>query len=282
MHFKLHTYFILIFSFLAFSHVVVAQVEEDTVGREKSFSLIRESPVTIDLEKEDEEAEKDKKKEKKKRKKKIFYGIKTKKSFLRSGKGDREILEVFYYPKEPLTPDPFVQEIYWFDLDKKKIRKSRNFDPEKGVVLHGPYKKIVGNQIMEEGIFYIGTKHGRWTRYSSKDVLMDKRKYFKGWPKESRVRFYDVKREKLKEVIPIVNGVKEGTYYYFHENGSVGIKGRYSEDVKVGAWTEYYNFRRRRKKEIQYKPDPYDQQYQAHISREWNRRGQIVYENTAQ
>lgn len=281
MHLEIRTYLVLTFLFLALWHILPAQVEEDTVGKEKTFSLIRESPVTIDLKKEDEEAEKDKKKEKKKRKKKVYYGIKTKKAFTRTGQGDRTVLEVFYFLKEPQLPDPYVQEIYWYDLKKHKIRKTRNFNPEKGVLLHGPYKKIVGNQIMEEGIFYLGTKHGRWTRYNNKDILIDKKKYFRGWPKESKVRYYNVSKGQLKEVIPIVNGVKEGTYYYFHKNGQVGIKGKYQENVKVGPWTEYYNFRSRKKKEILYRADPFDEQYKPHISREWNRRGQVVYENTS-
>ncbi len=267
--------------FLTPVRFLFAQVEEDTVGLKDTFSLIRESPVTIDLEKEEEKAKKEKKKEKKRRKKKIFYGIKTKKAFLRSGQGDRVVLEVFYYLKEPQKPDPYVQEIYWYDLKKHKIRRTRTFDPKKGVLLHGPYKKIVGNQVMEEGIFYLGTKHGRWTRYNSKDILIDKKKYFKGWPKESKVRYYDTNRTLLKEVIPIVNSVKEGTYYYFHKNGQVGIKGEYKEGVKVGAWTEYYDFRMRRKKEIQYRKDPFDGHFKPYVSREWNRRAQIVYENTS-
>ncbi len=272
---------ILILFFLLPGRQLIAQVEEDTVGQKNTFSLIRESPVTIDLEKEKEKAEKEKKKEKKRRKKKVFYGIKTKKTFLRSGQGDRVVLEVFYYPKEPQKPVPYVQEIYWYDFKNRKIRKTRTFDPQKGVLLHGPYKKIVGNQVMEEGIFYLGVKHGRWTRYNSKDILIDKEKYFRGWPKESKVRYYDTRRTQLKEVIPIVNGVKEGTYYYFHKNGQVGIKGVYKEGVKVGAWTEYYDFRMRRKKEIQYRKDPFDDQFKPYVSREWNRRAQIVYENTS-
>lgn len=271
--------FILSFLFSLSIHLLHAQVEEDTVGQKDTFSLIRETPVTIDLEKEEEKAEQEKKKKKKHRKKKVFYGIKTKKAFLRSGQGDRVVLEVFYYLKEPRKPDPYVQEIYWYDPQKHKIRKTRTFDPSKGVLLHGPYKKIVGNQVMEEGIFYLGTKNGRWTRYNSKDILIDKKKYFRGWPKESKVRYYDTERTLLKEVIPIVNGVKEGTYYYFHKNGQVGVKGYYREGVKVGAWTEYYNFRMRRKKEIRYREDPFDDQFKPYVSREWNRRAQIVYEN---
>ena len=72
--------------------------------------------------------------------------------------------------------------------------------------MHGPYKRMVGEQIIEEGIYYKGTKHGRWTEYDRHDILVDKRKYYKGWQKESKVKYYDDKQTKLKEVVPILYG----------------------------------------------------------------------------
>jgi antitoxin component YwqK of YwqJK toxin-antitoxin module len=252
--------------------------EFEAIGdADKDFSLIRESPLTVDLEREKELAEDQNKDKKKKRKKKVFYGVKTRKGFTRRGVGDRVEVEIFYYLKESQAPDPYVPEVWWYERGKKTVR-STGFDPKRGVMLHGPYKRLVGEQIVEEGIFYLGAKHGRWTEYDRNNVLLDKRKYYKGWPKESLVRYYDVDKKKLKEVIPIRFGEKEGTYMYFHENGTVGIRGKYEEDVKVGVWTEYYPFRRRRKKEIQYREDPWDEAFKAYISREWNRRGQLVYE----
>ena len=98
-------------------------------------------------------------------------------------------------------------------------------------------------------------------RLTATTYLVDKTKYYKGWPRESLVRYHDTDREKLKEVIPIRFGQKEGTYMYFHENGEVGIRGEYQEDVKVGKWTEYYPFRRRRKKEVQYTDDPWNDDF---------------------
>ena len=41
-------------------------------------------------------------------------------------------------------------------------------------MMHGPYKKRVGDQIIEEGIFYYGLKHDRWLRYNSSDILQNK------------------------------------------------------------------------------------------------------------
>lgn len=284
-----------IFAILVFSvHYAWSQAEEngenvetdttefDIFGNtESGFSLIDEMPLTINMEREielSEEAKEAQKAKEKRRKKKVFYGLKTKKGFTRRGYGEKVELEIFHYLKEKPEVDPYVPEIYWYDFTRKRIRTSGEIEEKRGVVLHGPYKRMVGEQIVEEGIYYKGTKHGRWTKYDRNDILVDKKKYYKGWPKESKVRFYDDDQSKLKEVIPIVYGKKQGIYYYFHENGTVAIRGEYKEDMKVGKWTEFYPFRRRRKKEIQYPSDPYDTAYQPFISKEWNRRNAVVYE----
>ncbi len=246
------------------------------------FTLINKSPLTINMEHEIElskEAKDARKKKEERRKKKVFYGLKTKKGFTRRGRGEKTELEIFHYLKEPVPVDPYVPEIYWYDFTRKKIRNTGKVEDKRGVILHGPYKRIVGEQVVEEGIFYKGAKHGRWTRYDGHDILMEKVKYYHGWPKDSKVKYYDDKQTKLKEVIPMVYGKKNGIYYYFHENGAVAVRGEYKEDVKVGKWTEYYPFMSRKKKEIQYPNDPYDVSYHPFISKEWDRRNRLVYQN---
>lgn len=287
MNFK----YLFVFGFLIVSwsfvfgqeEVVEADTSEFDIFRDtqEGFSLIEDMPLTLDMEREielSEEAKEARKQAEKRRKRKVFYGIKTKKSFARRGIGDQAELEIFHYLKEPLPVDPYVPEIWWFDFKRKRIRNTGYQSAPKAAILHGPYKKIVGEQVVDEGIFYKGTKHGRWTKYSRNDILLDKQKYYKGWPKESKVRYYDDKQTKLKEVIPMVYGQKHGTYFYYHENGTVAVKGEYKEGVKVGKWVEYYPFMNRRKKEIQYPSDPYDEGYQPFISREWNRSNGLIYE----
>ena len=273
--------------FAAYAQAQEEEVVSDTAvfdifsDTQDGLSLINEMPMTLNMEKEielSEEAKDARKRAEKRRKKKVFYDLKTKKGFVRRGYGDNYELEIFYYLKEPPEVDPYVPEIWWYDFTRKQTRNTGDFREKNGVVLHGPYKRLIGEAVVEEGIFYKGAKHGRWTQYDRNDVLIDKRKYFKGWPKESQVRYYDKKRTKLKEVIPIVYGVKEGFYYYYHENGAVAVKGEYKEDTKVGKWTEYYDFMNRRKKEIQYPSDPYDESYVPFISREWDRRNRLVYQ----
>lgn len=253
--------------------------EDNVFGeREESFSLYRDDPLTIDLESEEEEEGKTEVK-KKKRKKKVFYGLKTKKGWTRRGVGEQQVIETFYILREPPELDAYVPEVYFYDIKSQKISKTRKFDPRKGFILHGPYKKRKKGMVIEEGIFYKGTMHGRWMQLNTNDILLNKKFYYKGWPKESKVKYYDPERTKLKEVIPIVYGEVSGTYYMFHENGEIAIRGRYEKNVKVGKWTEYYDFLGRKKKELQYPPTAYDEKFKPFISKEWNKRSQLVYQS---
>jgi len=216
---------------------------------------------------------------KKKPKKKVFYGIKTKKGFTRKGYGDRVTVELFYYLKTPDKPNRFVRDIYWYDFTRREIRKSNNYDPSKGVLLHGPYRKMQGDLLLEEGIYYKGTKHGRWMQYDRQSLLVDKEKYYKGWPKESLIVYYDpVERTKIKEIIPIEFGEREGYYYQFHENGTIAVTGEYKWDNKVGEWIENYDTGRR-KKIIIFPEDPFDHQLTPFVRSEWNEKGKEVYIN---
>ena len=120
--------------------------------------------------------------------------------------------------------------------------------------------------------------------YFSNDILKDKEKFFKGWPKESEITYYDG-GTKIKEVIPIRNGLKEGTYYYFHDNGVVAVTGVFENDARIGVWKEYYKFRRNRrnrKKEIQYSEDGFSQDFMPFIIKEWSEEGKMLYDRDLQ
>lgn len=268
---RLFTLFIFFASFTAF-----AQQDEGVQGTVGDFYSIS-TPLTVSLDKkEDYVAPK-----KKKPKKNVYYGIKTKKGFARKAAGASIDLELFYYLKVPQKTDTYVRDIYWYDFDRKQIRKTRTFDPNKGVLLHGPYTKKRDDIIIEQGIFYIGTKHGRWIRKDKNDILIDKEEYYKGWPQESLVSFYDKERAKIKEIIPIEYGEKEGNYYYFFENSTIAISGEYHLDERIGKWSEFYvNRRGRKKREVQYPQDPYDKDFQPYIVKEWNTKGQVIYDTT--
>lgn len=251
-----------------------AQDEPQEEPEDERFTI--DTPVTLDFEEEEEE---EPKKKKKKVKKKVFYGIKTKKGFTRKGYGNRITYELFYVLKKPDKPQTFVRDIYWYDYTRKEIRKTERFDPGKGVLLHGPYEKRQGETVIAKGIFYKGTKHGRWMYYNRDSTLVDKEKFFRGWPKESVVSYYDAERKKMKEITPIEFGEKTGYYYHFYENGQIAITGEYEYDQRVGDWTEYYP-NKRRKKIIAYPEEPFEESMRPYIKAEWNEKGKQIYRNT--
>jgi len=268
---KLSVVAVTIFAILS-SLALQAQEEE-----EFSFEPTYDSPLTIDLEALDEENEVIATK-KKKPKKNIYYGIKTKKGFTRSGAGDNVVVELFSYLKVYEEPDAYVRDVYWYNFKRKKIVSSKNIDKEYAGILHGPYQKVMGEQLLEEGFFYKGTKHGRWVELNKADILVNKEKYYKGWPRESKVAYWDLERTRIREVIPVEYGEKEGYYYAFHENGEVAVMGEYSFDGKVGVWREYYPVRNRRKREVEYGKDPFNKSFQPYILREWNEKGELIYD----
>jgi antitoxin component YwqK of YwqJK toxin-antitoxin module len=255
--------------------VVTATAQEGDQQEPQDQQFTIDTPVTLDFKKEEEpEAPK-----KKKVKKKVFYGVKTKRGFTRKGYGERVTYETFYYLKKPERPSGFVRDIYWYDFTRKEIRKTEKFDPSKGVLLHGPYERRQGEIVLEKGIYYKGTKHGRWMRYDRDSVLLDKEKYFRGWPKESLVSYYDpVERKRMKEMTPIEYGEREGYYYLFHENGTIAVQGEYHWNERVGDWIEYYP-NGKRKKIIAY-PKAFDNAFRPYIKAEWNDKGKEIYRNT--
>lgn len=245
-------------------------------------SLSATMDPTVILEEEEEEEEEEKKK---KRKKKVFYGMKTKKGRISRFAGGKQLYEEFYYLKDYVQPNSYVREKYYYDPEDRKIKYNSSVKNTEVLILHGPYKRYLDGQLIAEGIFYIGTKHGRWMEYFSNEVLKDKQKYFKGWPKEAEITYYDAEATKVKEVIPIVHGKKEGTYYYFHDNGVVGVTGDYENDERIGVWKEYYKYRRNRrnrKKEVQFAEDGYDKEFRPYILKEWNNEGELLYDRDVQ
>jgi len=279
-------YFLLSVFFLASFFAHAQNQEEDPAFEEDAqLDLITDAPLTIDLDDDQISQPEQENKKKEKRKKNVYFGFKTKKGFTRSGYGNNMKIELFNYLKEYREPDPYVRDIYWFDFKTGRIRVGGKIDPKYGAILHGPYKVIQNDQTLEEGVFYIGAKHGRWTAYAKMHdyyILTDKKKYYKGWPRDSKVSYYDKERTKLREVIPIEHEKKEGSYFYFHENGLVAVQGQYQNDVKVGLWVEFYEYRRQRKREVQYASSPYDTEFKPYIVKEWDQTGQLIYDREEQ
>ncbi len=249
--------------------------------KEKGKIFISEdAKPTLELDPEKQKEEEEEKEEKKRIKKHVYYGLKTKKAFTPAVKKGRKVtIETYFVLKKFEEPDPYVKEIFWFDVQKRKIssgRASKVVNDKKVMkVLHGPYTKYVNKMIVEEGNFYKGTKHGRWVEYNLDTVLIDKNYFYKGWPKESQITYYDVERSKIKEVMPIVWGDKEGDYVYFNDNGTLRITGYYKNGKKIGRWRIYHPGTQRRKMDISYNYEPGGKPY---VMYEWDERGNEIFD----
>lgn len=216
--------------------------------------------------------------------KRVFYGIKTKRGYAITGKGKAKMIEVFYFLPKPKEPDPFVPTVYWFHTKKRKVMNTPILEKDEKFarLLHGPYLKKNSYQIFEDGIFYQGTKHGRWEKYDKSEVLIEKTKYFRGWTRESLISYYDQDHKKMEQIIPIEYGVRTGKYYRFYESGLLAEEGSYSENKKVGAWTEYYDEKKRKKKVIQYPKDPYDVETGPVVMKEWDAKGKLSFDKVSE
>ena len=230
-------------------------------------------------------------------KKKIYFDHRVRRGFTRSGYGLSTTTETFHTLKVQLEPSIYVRDIYWYNYRKREVThtKADKVDLEFGALLHGPYKRsdYQGN-VIEEGFFYAGTKHETWMKYAKnreytiKDTipveaqqLVSKIKYYKGWPKDSDISFYDGERTMIKEVVPIVNCKKQGEYFKFYKNGWYQETGRYENDRKVGKWIEFYphgKLTALRKKEVQYPDSPYVPETEPVLLKTWDKNGEVTFE----
>ncbi|WP_215224260.1 toxin-antitoxin system YwqK family antitoxin [Echinicola shivajiensis] len=257
---------------------LTAITPKDTSGVIVDELLPSNAPILLF---DDTQRKEEKKKEKKKRSKNVYFGEKTRKSFLRTEIKGKTQYQLFNYTLRNKEVDPYIRDVYWLDTGDKVIRTS-GFDPNRGYLLHGPYEKRIDEEVVETGMYYFGTKHGRWMSFNSKNILTDKSHYYEGWPKDSRVSYYNQKQQKLEKVIPIEYDLKEGNFFHFYENGQLAVKGEYHYGEKVGLWTEYWNTqggKTIRKREIQYQEKPFTKGFLPYIKSEWDQNGALIYRN---
>jgi len=251
-----------------------AQIDDDLL-EEDSLNLKTSVIPELDAAKKEEKEIK-----KLKKKKNLHFGIRTKKTFTKKVIYQQDQYEVFSYAKVYAEPNTYLKEIFWYDRRKGIIVKTANankIDKSSMRLLHGPYYRKIGDVILDSGAYYLGSKHNRWEHYASNGFLSNKFYYNKGWLKHSEMTYYDVAGTKIKEIIPIHNGKKRGTYYSFYENGNVSVEGKYDHDVKIGKWMEFYP-NRFRKKEMQYPNDPLDTETEMLVVNEWDENGKIIGE----
>jgi hypothetical protein len=228
----------------------------------------------------DEAKEKEEKKEKKKKaRKNVWFGIKTMKGGTRRSIRGQEYLEFFHYTDAERKPNPYIRDVYWFDPKEKAIR-TEGFVQGQGYLLHGPYERLVNETVVESGMFFYGMKHKTWMVFDDRSVLLDKAHFSEGWPKESKISYFDESSRAIEKMIPIQYGLEEGNFFHFYENQQIAVTGEYRFGEKVGLWTEYWdtkNTKAIRKREIQYQEKPFTKEFRPYIRAEWDKDGNLIY-----
>jgi antitoxin component YwqK of YwqJK toxin-antitoxin module len=201
-------------------------------------------------------------------------------AYVKIGSGDRTIVEKFFVLKGQQIPSAYARELFWYDQKNNRVTSSVPPDRANTLWLHGPYKRFQNGDLVEEGFYYVGTKDGRWEKYDANFMLLDKSKWLRGFPAESRIVWYDSAHTKIKEVMPVEFGKVRGTYLAFHPNGQLVEEGKYDNGIKIGRWTEYYpqTTRRFRKKLTQYPRDQWETGTDPVVISEWDEKGKATYE----
>lgn len=214
----------------------------------------------------------------KKESKSAFFGMKTKKAVVRSKRGRRITTEKFRYIKYDRKPPALIEEKMFFDLKKKKIAVSEKNFLKNSKLLHGNFVRTVNGFVVEQGQYYLGVKHGVWERFNATDsALLDKRTYYQGFLEDSEITYFDSKQTRFKEIIPVHNEIKDGQYFRFFPSGRLAETGMYRENARVGVWEEYRDTELyRRYRETQYAKDPFDENHQPYIIREWDEKGKLT------
>lgn len=269
-------FLILVKSAFAQKNATEKKTDPDSLGVVNSALLPTVAPLLLF----DEEKEKEEKKAKKKNaRKNIWFGVKTMKGYTRRTIRGQEYLEFFNYTDAERQPNPYIRDVYWFDTKEKAIR-TEGFTPGLGYLLHGPYERMVNETVVESGMFYYGMKHKTWMVFDDRSVLQDKAHFSEGWPRESKISYFNDTSKSVEKIIPIQYGLEEGNYFHFYENQQVAVTGEYKYGEKVGLWTEYWdtkNTKAIRKREIQYQEAPYTKNFRPFIRAEWDKEGNLVY-----
>ncbi len=229
------------------------------------------------------------KKNKNKEKRGEYYGSKVKKGFIKKTRGKTTVVEKFSYLPTFETPPKLIDYKTYFLKKKQKIVTTDKNDLVGAVLLHGKYTKTeirrdkngkLNAVVLEEGYYYRGVQNGRWLKYNREYVLMDKREYRQGFPADSKISYYDEKKQKLKEILPLHNGYYDGNYFLFYPSGRIKMQGRYEEGYKVDKWREFYDAKiYRRLRDTQYPKKPFQDGVEPYIIREWDTKGKLLIDN---
>ncbi len=210
-----------------------------------------------------------------------YAGIKTERRLGNYGSGTRNTLEEINVVKyvEDEAVSPYVPEIWWFDPAQSRIVTGSLKDNKSAQICHGPFRRVVNQNVTEQGFFFMGAKDGRWETYGPDGELLNKQYFHHGFPVGAYISYFDAEQKKIKEVIPVVFGKVRGQYRAFYASGNVKEEGMLDDSVRVGRWREYYEFGSggRLKKEWRYRKDKFDPQ-EPELIQERDTQGKIIFQ----
>ena len=254
----------------------------DTLGGKPSLSTARKAGLTKEQEKAAKDTDKDAQRKSKKKKKNVFLGEKVKKAFTKTGpKGRNQKIAVFYFLKQPKPLSDYAPAHYYYDTKKHRILKPAEIQEDMSTlkIMHGPYKVMQNNKVLETGYYALGTKHLRWETFDRNGVLLSKIHYEMGFPRDANVSYYGEDRSLINEVVPYVNGKLEGDYAKFLVNGQPDWRGQFDNGRRIGVWTKFWGFRGRRRYEYQYAESGYDPEVaEPELIREYSRNATLIYD----
>ena len=214
------------------------------------------------------------------KKKKIFLGQRIKRGYFKTGTGKNQVTTIFYYLKNFQQPSAMAPAVYYYNPKKHKIFTANGeLDPATEKVLHGPIKRLVNNQVIEQGYYAMGTKHLRWEKYDNKGGLTAKTHYEMGFPRDANISYYDGANTLIKEVVPYVNGKLEGDYVRYTADGKREWTGHFENGHRIGEWTNYWDYKGYRHYVFQYGETGYEPEVaEPELIREYSHGGSPIYD----
>ena len=240
----------------------------------------RKAVLTKEEEKAAKDSEKADQRKSAKKKKKLFLGERIKKGYFKTGTGKNQVITIFYYLRTFRQPNPMSPAVYYYNPRKHKIFTANGeLDPTTDKVLHGPMRRMVNNQIIEQGYYAMGTKHLRWERFDNKGSLTAKTHFEMGFPRDANISYYDGGNTMIKEVVPYVNGKLEGDYVKYTADGKREWTGHFENGHRIGEWTNYWDYKGYRHYVFQYGESGYEPEVaEPELIREYSHGGSPIYD----
>jgi antitoxin component YwqK of YwqJK toxin-antitoxin module len=122
-----------------------------------------------------------------------------------------------------------------YDEDGKTINNKITY---KDGVKNGPAFESLGVLYSATGNYLKGNRVGEWsTVLLGGSFTIDN--YIGGKIEGKSITYTDNSKSKIQSTTEYKNGLKQGAYISYFENGTIKEKGNYENDIKVGEWTEY-------------------------------------------